>query len=700
MFRRGGKPLPTQSRAMLFVFFLGLLVRLCYLAEYSSKPYFGYPILDSRVWVDQAQNIAAGKSLTRDFYFRPPVYSYYLAAFFKLFGDRAYFAVPLVQLILGAFFCVIVFKCTLRCWNLVAAVSAGVLCALYGPLIFYEAEILSDSLALFFTGMFFLYWLRGVDTRRLQNFVIAGIFAGIGALTRPNAILILAAFCACAAALGLVEWRQARKDAVAHPEYKPVFWTRAAIFAAAPALLFITLQMAHSAKLGDRTFIASQGGVNFWIGNHKGANGLNCIFPHVAEGVSTERYKDAAERFSRIGYLLDKYGEHQALRRFNEQGERIMPHVLSSYWYGKGLDFLRQNPREAVHLYLVKVLGLLNNYEVRNNKEFYFVHDYLSRVLRYVPFSFGWLVTFGFAGLYFSVRSEKRRLLGWLILAEAILCASVVMFFVGGRLRVPVLAAAFTFAGIGVERIIFFAKHQKWIPLSATAAGMALCSFISFYSWPQVDFRYAVTEEPGHGIYATSHYGLEWAYLASSIYDSGNYTEALKAAKKSLSLDSTLPFAYQIAGNSLERMGKAPEAATYYRDILKYEPDNAIALNNLGAVAEKTGNIQAAVEFYEYSIINDPYMPRALTNLAALYLRAGNREMAKRLVKRALQVSPSFDQAIAVLQKAEGRVPKRSMQEAPYEMELDTPLRNIPRFNDRRALPELLRASMESYKQS
>lgn len=641
---------------------------MVYFAEYASRPWFGYPILDSRVWLEQAQALVSGEPLTRDFYFRPPLYAFFLAAITAVAESRTAFVATFVQLCLGAVFAVIVFACTRICWNVRAGVAAGIICALYAPLVFYEGEILSDSISLLFAGAFLLFWLLGVHRSHLRWFALAGIAAGLSAITRPNIVLVVALF----AATALVRMLWPGKS---FSSYNARFWLKSLSMLLAPFALLALIPTVHSAALGDPTFIASQGGINFWIGNHKGANGLNCVFPNVAEAESSGRYKDAVERYSRIGYLIDKHGQEQALVRFNEEGEQLKPSILSSYWYHRGFTFLLRNPAEALKIAGRKLLGLINNYEVRNNKEFYFVRDNLSNVLKFTPFTFGSLFMLAVPALWFGLGDTRRTYVVWVVLLTLAFAVSIVIFFVGGRLRLPLVLGLFPLAGITVDVAITCYKQKQFHRLAVIIASAAAAASFSFYHWPQVDFRYDPSQEPGNGIYATSHHGLEWAYLASALLDGQKYDFALQTAEKAIQLDRTLWFPYQVAANALERLDRDEEAKQMNLELLKHNPDNAITYNNLGALSEKNGDLQSAVYLYEHALRLNPYLPRTMGNLAMLHARSGHRTRALYYANRAVRFLPNLGTARAVLHVLESKpLPEGSPGIEKFVAEAKTPL--------------------------
>ena len=86
---------------MTFLFLGALLIRLIYLFEMTDSPYFGAPFLDELYHFNWAQDIARGRLLYHEPFFRAPLYSYLLGFFIFIFGSD-FFAIQLVQHLIGA----------------------------------------------------------------------------------------------------------------------------------------------------------------------------------------------------------------------------------------------------------------------------------------------------------------------------------------------------------------------------------------------------------------------------------------------------------------------------------------------------------------------------------------------------------------------------------------------------------------------
>ena len=98
-------PFVSWRAALALVGIGALALRLIYLAQLSETPLFQVLIGDGRQYDIWAQQIASGEWLGRDVFYQTPLYPYFLAVLYKVFGHHL-LAVRLVQAALGAASCV------------------------------------------------------------------------------------------------------------------------------------------------------------------------------------------------------------------------------------------------------------------------------------------------------------------------------------------------------------------------------------------------------------------------------------------------------------------------------------------------------------------------------------------------------------------------------------------------------------------
>ena len=94
-------------------------------------------------------------------------------------------------------------------------------------------------------------------------------------------------------------------------------------------------------------------------------------------------------------------------------------------------------------------------------------------------------------------------------------------------------------------------------------------------------------------------------------------------------------------GNSLRVQKKLEEAVKYYRQALKLNPNNAIALNNLGVTLFELGQTEEAQKLYQKALEINPNYTDALYNLAVLLKTQGKNKEAEGQFRKVINNDPA-----------------------------------------------------------
>ena len=256
----GGSPGSTRGAVLLAVA-VGLGFRLAFgLGYWVDKPLTH----DEAEYLDLAGNVAAGRGFAydapepgetpREQFGRAPVYPFFLAAAgFATGGSLPLTAIKVAQAAVGALTIWIVAVIAARAAGPRAGVLAAWGAALYPPLVWMPAYVLSETLysALALANVLLADRALGTSGRSYsqQRAALAcGLLGGLCALTRPGHLFFLLL-------MGLYLLARQR--------------FHAAVAIAIGALLVIGPWTARNYREHGRfVLIASSGGINFWIGNH------------------------------------------------------------------------------------------------------------------------------------------------------------------------------------------------------------------------------------------------------------------------------------------------------------------------------------------------------------------------------------------------------------------------------------------------
>ena len=388
-----------QTRRVLFwIGALAFAVRLLYFGEHSGSAFFGVPILDEKFYDTVAQALVEG----RDFSamnpgFRPLLYPLFLATLYQLGGDWGFALAVLAQHLLGVATAVLVAALAIRLHRRPAAGAlAGGLYVFAGPPLYFEGELLITALFTFLvTALLWVLSRADLDRKATPWWLAAGLLTGLAAQARPNVLLLLAAFPAAA----LLH----RRPGIGSPGARDRILLPALAVAGAGAVL-LAFAAVQSRWVGRFQLLPTAGGINFYLGNKAGADGM---IPRQDESVTYgEEYRDSVQVFA-----VEHYREGLGTDGGTEGP--IDPAAVSRYWTARTVDEIRGDPRRWLGLMGRKILYLAWNREIPNNKNYAFIRDEESELLRRLPVRWWLLLALAPLGLAHARRRGDRQLLYW-----------------------------------------------------------------------------------------------------------------------------------------------------------------------------------------------------------------------------------------------------------------------------------------------
>ncbi len=115
--------------------------------------------------------------------FRTPMYPFFLAAFYTIFGYKPYMAI-LFQLIIGSMTCILTYKIAGIFFNEKIAFLAGLLTAFEYSSILYSNKLLTDTLFTFLLIVHIYFLVKFLTTNKNKWLVYSGVFLGVSTLCR------------------------------------------------------------------------------------------------------------------------------------------------------------------------------------------------------------------------------------------------------------------------------------------------------------------------------------------------------------------------------------------------------------------------------------------------------------------------------------------------------------------------------------
>ncbi|MBD3404479.1 tetratricopeptide repeat protein, partial [candidate division GN15 bacterium] len=507
---------------------VALIVRGIYLYFYQSLPDWEMLTVDNYFHHHWAQVIAGGDLLGDTTYFRAPLYVWCLAGLYALFGDGLWVG-RLFGLVIGLSSVGMTYAIGRRLFTPSAGLIAAVIHAVYPIAVYFESELLLDPLYTLLLQLAVFASLGWWQQKGWWRFLLAGGLFGLAAICRPTALV----FAIILAVVPIVLFGARRG------------LPRLGLYVLGLVLIIAPVTIRNISIAGDPVLIASQGGINFYIGNNEEADGVSAVLPEPLG--HNWRIED-------VVYIAER-----------DLGRSLTPGEVSGYWLGAGFEWILENPGEAAVLYARKLYHHISNTEISNNRN---LHDGFSPLSLFDYFPLGFGIIFGLAVAGVIARWPLDSRVRWLtiLLLAAILAGS--LFFFTSRFRLPLLPYFFVFAAVGLQGLIASWRNAKGQVYSSTivAVAAALVSYLPIVSLPA-----------GTGVQSALVRG-------SHYYTAGDYQAALAWYQQAQDLDPTFPEVHLNLGAAWLRLGQADSAMHYFREEIATHPERAKAYANLGSV--------------------------------------------------------------------------------------------------------------------
>lgn len=313
----------------------------------------------------------------------------------------------LVQAVLGATTAALTSAIGIRLFGMTAGLVAGLAVAFYGPLIYFDGELLAPSLGICLQMATVYCAVRARTEPGRGGWLAAGLLSGLAAAVNALAIVMLPVLAVAA-----------RRRAA---------WL---LGGATVALAPVTLR--NWVQGGEFVLISSNGGINLYLGNN----------PRYEATVDMRPGRD-----------------WQALVRAPRLHGVAGAGPASRFFVTRVAGYARTDPAGFVALQVHKLRSLVAGHEIPRNQEIYPARRWspVLRVLLWkVPglaFPFGVLLPLAAVGLVAAARRAPM-----LVALVGVFGLVVVAFFVTARYRAPLVPLLALFAAEGVRWAVVEAR--------------------------------------------------------------------------------------------------------------------------------------------------------------------------------------------------------------------------------------------------
>lgn len=593
----------------VFIFVLAFVVRLIYLLQIeSSLPFFYVLRLDELYHDIWAQQIASGDWLETEPFFRAPLYVYLLALTYKIFGHNLILP-RLFQILIGSLSCVLTYLIARKLFNRTVGIISGVAACFYAMLILYDAHLLITSLVVFLDLVLIYLLLRSGEQPRPLNWFLCGIVLGISAIARPN-ILVFVPF--------ILVWMLFQFKIKLLPKAILIRW----IVLCAGALLIISPVTLRNYLAGrDLVLIAWQGGFNFYLGNNPEATGWSTMAPQIHKSLEGGIYD--ARRLAE-----------------EEMKTKLKPSQISRFWYRKGVDYMLSQPLSWLELTVRKTLFFWKGYEIPNaqnayvNKEFSpFLASLLGESVIYLPF--GLVGPLSILGLLICLRRSREYLLLYLFILSY--SASVILFFVCSRFRMPIIPILLMFASFSIWWLYQKIRNKQVLHLLISLA---------------VIFVLLLTLNTRLENLTGDQRGMNHFMLGRAFYQLGKVELAISEWETSLGFKPSLNLCRVTLADAYFNQGSLDLAMMHYTTAILYDTSgHDRCYFGLAMIHHQREDRDLAIEYYLRSIGTNPRFEQAHLMLGRAYHEEGLFEKAKDEWEKVLELNPNNQAAIKLLKR-------------------------------------------------
>lgn len=587
------------------------------LGRFAASDYFLPSSDDMKFYADWARRITEGQWSDGHAFYGLPGYAFFLAGIFSIAGPDP-LAVGILQCLSEALIAVLLFKIARETLpgpagskeGASAAPGAGTMAGALAALgwVFFQPAQAFSVILMPTTWLVLAYWGSLWMVLRLRRsspwwpWLALGVFAGAMAMLVATILFLLPVFFAA----------MARTIAPARPwaERAPRMTLAAAVLMAGVFAGASPAWIHNYFFARDPVLLSAHSGLNFYMGNHDGANG----YPKIPEGL----------RASQEGLLRDSI-----TRAEQAAGRPLKRSEVSRYWSEKARHWIATHPGAWLALLGRKLANFWNAFQ----------YDDLSvisllREAGVLPpgLGFGAVAALGLPGmLWAGWRLPRSR---WVAAGVLLHMGALMPVFVTERYRLCAVPGLLIFAGFLVWETGCSLAGTRWGRAAALLAGAAAGVALVFGPGRDPGMRALDLFNTGLKVQRAGHRELA--------------RQKLEAALALVPENAELNFAL---GNLHFEEGAMEEARRFYLHALALAPTHTGVLNNLGRLEALGGNFELAEAHLRTSLTLEPKSPKALFFLAELKLAAGDRPGAQKALDAALTLRPGQPELLELQKK-------------------------------------------------
>lgn len=562
-----------SENPLFAILILAGIIRGVFLLLYYYDEQWDQLLVDSLFHSYWAQSIADGNIIGQESFFRAPFYIYLLGGIYAVF-DNSILAARIFGFLVGMVSVFITGRIAFKLFGKKTAILAALIHAIYPIAIYFESELLVDSLFTFLFELSVLIFLYALETKETKWHILTGLIIGLAAITKPTILALLPIY---------IIWLFIKNDNIGKS------LSRSLILIASLIIIILPVTIRNLMVADDFVLISSSGGINFYIGNNAEADGSTASMPPPLG--HNWQIKD-------INYIAE-----------NETGQKLKASEISSFWFNKGINWITENKIDFIKLYLRKLYLCFDNPEVSNNRDLkiFFANN---SMLRLIPVNYAFILALVSIALFLLLikREFNSQILFVLIIILSYLLI-LSLFFINARFRLPVIPLLIILASYGFSNFLNINKHVISLKLHSMALVIGTIVFFLSYMPSTKTFSKNISS----GLFNQANY-----YLYK-----GDYNRAADLYNQLLISNPHFPDANLNLGVAYLRQGNGDSAEYYFGREIKLFPNRADGYVNRSSLYLINGQYSLSIEYADSALAIKPYHTEAnrikMRNQAILY---------------------------------------------------------------------------------
>jgi Tfp pilus assembly protein PilF/4-amino-4-deoxy-L-arabinose transferase-like glycosyltransferase len=623
------------AKLPLILIVVALVPRLLSLIGMNNSPIFNFPVIDSQFYHHRAIEIVSGDFMGSSTFWQAPLYSYFLALIYWIFGIKIIIA-RIIGLFLGAINCYLIFSLAEKTVGRKIAWLAYLISVLYGPFIFFDSELLAPAL-LNFLVLMSLYIMSAYQNRpKPYKIIIIGLLLGLAQITHGLIIVFLPFL------YGWMDYVSRRRGE------KTVATLKNFGFILIGFLSIILLTTLHNYAVDDEFVpVSSNFGANFYLGNHPNYDSTTTIRP---------------------GMEWDEFIGEAAVNGFQT------PAQSSEFFASRAMHNILSDIPGYLGLLGKKFYLLLSGEEIKRNLDIYYFknYSYLLNVLIwkwFLKFPSGLVIPLALCGILLGFLNKgfaRDRFDIWLLLLFLISqTIAILLFFVSTRYRLLIMPVAIIFAAGALWQLYYWIKERQGhqiIIFGSLVVVLLIFSNITRIQTTQRDkaenFFYEAQALAGSGDYEAAVEKYNEAVKLEPYFMMARFDQAMAQAHLGQTqlaqaiLDKIVEktpnsfVTHLIVGSAFLDFGQDKKAEKLFEQVLQLNPNSVEAYINLGHIYRIRKDYDRALEYFNKALELNPRAYKAYNQIGALYFGQNKMATAEQYFLKAYNINRSYISAI------------------------------------------------------